>query len=151
VGIGRQRDICGREVGEQLVVRGPPGERHVVIQAELGRERAHLVEAVARADERGVPVVRPEISQRHEGLERVVDAVLRAHDAEVAQEMLLAALKCGVGGAAAEAAQVGRAPHHEHALRNAEAEPGRQKRLADVQLAGAVGSRDQRRSQRRDA
>ena len=106
VGIRRQRDVGGREVGQQLVVRDPPGERHAVVQAELGRQRAHLVEAVARADERGVPVVRPEGSQRRERLERVVDAVLRAHDAEVAQEMLLPRLSAG-SGAAAEAAQVG--------------------------------------------
>ena len=80
------------------------------------RERAHLVEAIARAHEYGVPVVRAEVPQRGERLERVVDAVLGTHDAQVAQEVLLAPLERGIGDAAREAAQIGGAADDEDAL-----------------------------------
>ena len=55
------------------------------------RERHEVVPGVAVAEERGLHVVAPEVvAQARERAQRVVDAVLRAHHAEVADEVPLA-------------------------------------------------------------
>ena len=62
------------------------------------RERDQVVEGVAVADERGVHVVAAElVAQAARAPQRVVDAVLRAHHAEVADEVAPAAAQRLVG------------------------------------------------------
>ncbi len=82
------------------------------------RQRDHGVEGVAGADEHRVPVgpthLVAKLRQRPQG---VVDAVLRAHDAQVAQQVRLAALDRLVGGHLAEPVDRGRAAHDEHLVR----------------------------------
>ena len=63
------------------------------------------LEHVALADEDGVPVVAA-LAQPREGMDRVLDAVLRPHDPEVGDQVRAAASQLGVGLGGAEAFQV---------------------------------------------
>ena len=87
--VGAQADVGGAEVLGDLVRSDATGEGDVVVEPELGRLRAQVLQAVAEAEQRrrarrcdraGAPA-RP--SRRGS-----VDAVLRAHDAEVDEEVI---------------------------------------------------------------
>ena len=117
VGIRCQCDVCGRKAGEQALIRDAPGERDVALQSKLAGKVLHFLETVPRADERGMPVVVSDVSKRGERTERVVDAVLWAHDAEITKQVLFALLQCGVRDAPHKPAHVRRASDHEHSPR----------------------------------
>ena len=85
------------------------------VEPELGGQRVHLVEHLAVAHEHGVPVAATAL-QRRERPDRVIDAVLRAHDADVAEQVALAALERGIGRNRREARQVGPGADDEHVL-----------------------------------
>ena len=60
--------------------------------AELLAQRDHLVECIARTHENAVKVVSPElVAQQLQRPQGVVDAVLRAHHAQVREQVWLAA------------------------------------------------------------
>ena len=81
------------------------------------RERDEVVPGVAVTHERGLHVVAAEVvAQAGERAQRVVDAVLRAHHAEVADEVAAAAPERLVGRDGDEAREIGRAAHHRGAL-----------------------------------
>ena len=84
--IRRQADVRRGEDQADVVVAAPAGELDVVAQRQLVGQRAHGGQRVAVADEDRVPVV-AHGPQRGERPQRVVDAVLRAHDPEVGDQV----------------------------------------------------------------
>ena len=84
-----------------------PGELDMAVQLEFVSERHELVEAVARADDREGDVLTAQV-MHHDvgGAHHDVDAVLRAHDADVRGEELPAAPQFGVFGTALELVRV---------------------------------------------
>ena len=86
------------------------------------------------AEERGLHVVAAEVvAQARERAQRVVDAVLRPHHAEVADEVAPAAPERLVGRDRHEAREVGRAAHDRRAL-------GRDLAAADARRGGSSRS-----------
>src|SRR6185295_1459645 len=93
----------------------PAGELDVVAEVQLVGQGAHGGQRVAVADEDRVPVV-AHGPQRGERAQRVVDAVLRAHDPQVGDEVGAPAPPGGVGRHRAKARQVGPVAHDEDVL-----------------------------------
>ena len=84
---------------------------------ELVCERDEVVPGVAVTHEGGLHVVAAEVvAQAGERAQRVVDAVLRSHHAQVADEVAAAAPERLVGRDGDEAREIGRAAHHRGAL-----------------------------------
>ena len=75
-----------------------PANSTASAEAELGGERAHRLEHVAVADEDRVPVLAAR-AQVPERAQRVVDAVLRPHDPEVADQVRFARARSAGSGA----------------------------------------------------
>ncbi len=115
--VGGEAHVRGGQVAHQVGVRNAPGELHLLREPEPPGQLHHRVEGVAAADEHRVPVGPPElVAQLREGPQGVVDAVLRAHDAQVAQQMGLAALQLRLRRYRPEPVGVRRAAHHEDVL-----------------------------------
>ena len=93
----RPTSAVGQDAHDELV-RRPPGELHVARQAELVAQRHQVVEAVPGTDQREGDVVAAELVHHDVGgPHHDVDAVLRAHDADVGDEVPAAAAQLGVG------------------------------------------------------
>src|SRR5262249_14137233 len=96
--VRRQTDICrGEDAGDELI-RRPPGELHVVGQAQLVTQDHQLAEAVSRADQREGNVVAAELVHHDAGgPDHDIDTVLRSHDADVGGEETATAAQLGAG------------------------------------------------------
>ena len=89
-----------------------PGNSTTSVEPELDAERAQVLEGVAAAHEDAVEVLATVAQLRHR-TQGVVDTVLRAHHAEVGEQVLLAALQRGVGLTTHEPVQVRAAADHD--------------------------------------
>src|SRR6266511_16740 len=88
------------------------GELDRIAQLELTGECAHGLIDVTFADEDRVPVA-SQLAEQRECAERVIDAVLWPHHAEVADQVRLSLLQLGLRRGGAEARKIGRAPDYE--------------------------------------
>jgi hypothetical protein len=117
VGLHAHRDR--RQQRACLEVGDAPGEPDVPLDAELARQRVQRRRRVAAADQHREEVVPP---QRHDdlahGAQPVVDAVLRTHRADVADQVARPRGHGRIGRQRAEALRRTVA-HDEHALRAA--------------------------------
>ncbi len=125
----------------QVGVRDAPGEVHLVLETEPPGQFHHRVEGVAGTDEHRVPVGASQlVAELRQGAQGVVDAVLRPHHAEVAQQMGLAVLELRIGRHRPEPVGLRGAAHHEDVLRPPAAPAHR-----DVPVALVRGDDDVRR------
>ena len=110
-GIRRQADVRGgHDAPDQLVGR-PAGELDVPGQAQLVAQRHQVVEAVARADQGEGDVVAAELVHDDVGGPHSdVDAVLRAHDADVGGQEPAAPAQVGVRLAAPQPLRIRSGP-----------------------------------------
>ena len=95
--VGSEADVGRREDADHVVVGDPARELDDVGEIQLRRESSHLLEHVAATDEDRAPVVAPR-AQIGERAERMVDAVLRAHHAEIGEQVRLEPRSAGSGG-----------------------------------------------------
>ena len=94
--VGRQAHVGRREERATSSSETRPVNSTRSSSPSSSASATHLVPGVAVADERGLQVVAAElVAQRRERAQRVVDPVLRAHHAEVADEVRLPRLSSG--------------------------------------------------------
>ena len=130
-------DVGGIEHRQHLAVGHAPRESHVVADAQLLRERLHLLERSAAAHQAEVDITAPEVEYDVAGgSQQVVDTLLLSHHADVADQVAAAALEPPVGRQDLQAFQTRPAAHDEHPFRR---HPAALHRDAPVGLVGRNG------------
>ena len=118
-----QPEIRGREHLGHDLVRDPTGEGDPVRDPELFCELDQICSAVSFAHQDELDVVPSRTRELGGGVEREIDAVLRAHDTEVRAQVPTAAPPVGIGFPAAKAIGVRARPNDRHVARGNAAPP----------------------------
>src|SRR4029434_3663081 len=117
-GIRIEAEVCAGQVPHHVFVGDEAGEEDVVLKAELDGLSLELLDAVAVANQDAIEAVALELVQQvAKGAKEIIQAILRIHRTQIAEDRAPHALQTRIRLDAPHALQVRAVPNDEDPLR----------------------------------